>query len=183
LSWSKMLQKLIESGGCVHQLKGGAIVGRLLAKEVVQRKRQSEWQFRVDSKGCWQWLRVLSTRGYAMMSHKSKMSMAHRVFYSKLKMSISVKISDGSLCIDHLCRNRWCVNPAHMELVTPKENTLRGESFAAKNSRKTYCQRGHSYSGHNLIINKRGYRICRECARLSASRHYYSVRRPMEVGV
>lgn len=85
----------------------------------------------------------------------------HRVTYQ----AFVGPIPDG-LHIDHLCRNRACCNPWHLEPVTRKENILRGEGRAAKNARKTHCKRGHELSGDNLVLVERDrgtFRRCREC--------------------
>jgi hypothetical protein len=75
------------------------------------------------------------------------------------------KIPDG-LHLDHLCRNTICVNPDHLEAVTPAENIRRGISSPAKNARKKVCQNGHSLSDENLYVSPtNGYRNCRNCAR------------------
>lgn len=79
---------------------------------------------------------------------------AHRWAYERDRGPIP----DG-LELDHLCRNPICVNPAHLEPVTSRENNLRGLSPAAIHARKTHCPQGHAYSG----VNKRGERVCRTC--------------------
>jgi hypothetical protein len=83
----------------------------------------------------------------------------HRVVYEALVKPIPV-----GLVLDHLCRVRHCVNPAHLEPVTQRENVLRGETAPAANKAKTHCVRGHPFSGQNLILRKSGVRECRTCA-------------------
>ena len=78
------------------------------------------------------------------------------------------KVKDG-LVIDHLCRHTSCVNPSHLEAVTPGENTLRGYGPTAMNARKTECVRGHSLSGDNLYVDPDGNRGCRACRRIRES--------------
>jgi hypothetical protein len=71
------------------------------------------------------------------------------------------------LTLDHLCRNKACVNPAHLEPVTNRENVLRGVGLSAENARKTHCKRGHPLSGDNVVVSKGGRkRRCVACERL-----------------
>ena len=99
---------------------------------------------------------------------------AHRAFYM-----LHVGPIGSGLVIDHLCRTPACVNPDHLEPVTPEENTARGNNFLAVNKRKTHCPQGHPLSGENLRIktNRRGVqgRVCRVCARVQA-RHAFRVK-------
>lgn len=86
------------------------------------------------------------------------------------------KISKG-LQLDHLCRNPGCVNPSHLEAVSPRENYLRGISPAAQNARKTYCIHGHPLYGENLFLGKPsgkrlGRRYCKTCASLRINKTY-----------
>lgn len=115
------------------------------------------------SNGCWEWTGTRSRKGYGQIRWiDNKYAPAHRLVYTLLVGPIP----DG-LQIDHLCRVRHCVNPAHLEAVTSAVNTARSPiAIAAVNSRKTHCPSGHPYSGENLYVRKSdGARICRECSR------------------
>ena len=83
--------------------------------------------------------------------------MAHRYSFELSKGLIF----DGAQ-IDHLCKVRHCVNPSHLDAVTPRENTLRGIGISAQNAKKERCMRGHLLSGENLYLHK-GKRHCRSC--------------------
>jgi hypothetical protein len=86
---------------------------------------------------------------------------SHRYAYE-----ISVGPIPEGLTIDHLCRVRACVNPAHLEAVTQWENTMRApETLGAINAAKTECLRGHPFSDENTYYSRDGRRHCRECAR------------------
>lgn len=74
-----------------------------------------------------------------------------------------------------LCRNRSCVNPAHLEPVTHAENTLRGIAPSAQNAKKTHCFRGHPFTGKNVRIALNGQRICKECRRIYNREKHVSV--------
>ena len=110
--------------------------------------------------GCWQWVGAIQGAGYGAFWTGPKCKLAHRIAYEHL-----VELIPDGLVIDHLCRNRACVNPAHMEVVTGRVNTLRGETLAARQVARTHCPRGHPYSGDNLII-RGGKRFCRECQKI-----------------
>jgi hypothetical protein len=71
--------------------------------------------------------------------------------------------------IDHLCRRRHCVNPAHLEAVTPRTNTLRGTSAAALSAQQDHCIHGHPFDEQNSYWNGI-QRVCRECQRLTTRR-------------
>lgn len=108
---------------------------------------------------CWEW-QASKTLGYGMFSIKHKVIGAHRFIYEYYFNRM-----DSNLQIDHLCRNRACVNPFHLELVTQKINLLRGFGISAINARKTHCPQGHEYSEENTWISKKNHRFCKICAK------------------
>jgi len=109
--------------------------------------------------GCWEWKSAAEKRNYARFQVGGKMWLSHRYAYHVL----IGPIPDG-LVIDHLCRNPPCVNPAHLEAVTHRENTLRGNGACAVHARKTQCPRGHPYDEANTRMIAGG-RTCWICTR------------------
>lgn len=114
--------------------------------------------------GCWLWQGTLDKDGYGAQvkigSHTDGSRRAvrpHRWFYAHFKGPIP-----EGLVIDHLCRNRRCQNPEHLEAVTHVENTKRGARATA-----THCHRGHPLSGENVRLSKGRWqsRVCRTCFR------------------
>ena len=119
----------------------------------------SRFWAKVDKTGpCWRWTACTNGNGYGVLRGHAGMVSAHRFAYEL----IVGPIPEG-LSIDHLCRNRGCVNPDHLEPVTHRVNVLRGVAASAVNARKTECTRGHPLSGANLYVNPRGERQCRAC--------------------
>ncbi|MFI0233133.1 HNH endonuclease signature motif containing protein [Streptomyces sp. NPDC017086] len=109
---------------------------------------------------CWLWTAHKGGGGYGRFKVEGRMVPAHRVAYELA----SGVIPDG-FELDHLCRVRHCVNPAHLEPVTGRENTLRGQSPSAQHAIKTHCANGHPFNSSNTYLRPTGGRACRACRR------------------
>jgi hypothetical protein len=154
---------------------GGAPYGQGLCSKHWQRQRrrgttdpinllERYWQ-RVDkTDGCWEWRGQITTSGYgANGSRIAGEKVAHRISY----VLLVGPIPEG-LQLDHLCRNRACVNPEHLEPVTARVNTMRSGAASAINARKTHCDHGHEFTPENTHMQRSGgriYRRCRACGR------------------
>jgi hypothetical protein len=115
--------------------------------------------------GCWEFC-GLDNKGYGQFWIQNVVWKAHRFSYVQLIGPIP-----DDLPLDHLCRNHACVNPAHLEPVTHKENLYRGPTtIAATNRAKTHCPAGHPYDDTNTRVYK-GWRICRTCQQEAVRRH------------
>lgn len=113
----------------------------------------------VDRKtGCWNWTAGLNGKGYAYFWLNGGTRQAYKVAYV-WKYGLVPK----GLDLDHVCLNKKCVNPDHLEAVTRKEHTHRGSTLAAINFRKTRCLRGHPFTKENTFIKPSGARVCRTC--------------------
>lgn len=117
---------------------------------------------KVDASGdCWEWTGAVNPNGYGVFVAGGRNVGAHRFAYTDLVGPIDV----GKV-IDHLCRNRKCVNPDHLEMTTYSENIKRGVlATVIKNkwSKVTHCKRNHEYTPQNTLINTYGTRGCRTC--------------------
>lgn len=123
---------------------------------------------KVDVRGpdeCWLWTAGRFTGGYGQVELGRRPWGAHRIAYE-----LTVGPIPKGLQIDHLCRVILCVNPKHLEAVTPRVNTLRSDGITARHARQTHCWRGHPFDEENTYVY-RGGRTCRACRRINGRRH------------
>lgn len=144
---------------------------------------------RADLGNCWQWIASLHhTRHYGQFwstsrkSGRKLMLSAHKVLWEH----INGPVPDGQ-DLDHLCRNRACVNPSHLEVVSHRENVLRGESDFARKAQQTHCKHGHEFTAENTIHpdrkhpNSRKCRICKRRMTNEAGRRHRAKKRAGQV--
>ena len=132
----------------------------------MKNSKERFWSKVTKGPDCWEWTAGKVTGGYGRFGYGGKPRMAHRISWELLIGKIPV-----GLQIDHLCRNRTCVNPDHLEPVTRKENIRRGFSPTAINGRKTHCNNGHEFKGENIYRKNEISRDCRKCRKESVLRH------------
>lgn len=114
----------------------------------------------VAASGCWEWRGARTAGGYGYLARES----VHRWSYQAAKGAIP-----AGLVLDHLCRNRACCNPSHLESVTQRENVARcATSPTTINANKTHCKRGHEFIPSNTRRASSGGRQCRACGRVAA---------------
>lgn len=127
--------------------------------------------------GCWEWTGRLSDDGYGLVPiSRGRYASVHRISYRLAKGEIPLGLEP-----DHLCRNRKCFNPAHLEAVTHKVNVNRGlvpEMMRQKLSTQTHCKNGHPLSGVNLALQgaEKKFRVCRICRAERQRRRYHDLK-------
>lgn len=113
-----------------------------------------------EQTGCWNWMGRKTRNGYGIAQVGKSGTTAHRRL-----MSLLCDVP-ANLVVDHLCSNRACLNPTHLEVVTQRENTLRAV-------RKDACPQGHPYDDQNRIVLRNGHWRCRECHRARELARYH----------
>lgn len=116
----------------------------------------------VTDSGCWEWTGK-HQHGYGQIKMGGKHGTWKSVHVVAYELFVGPRPPGTEL--DHLCRNRACFNPAHLEPVTHAENMARG-AYA----KRTHCPKGHEYSDENTYLNGKK-RVCRECAREGSRNH------------
>lgn len=130
--------------------------------------------------GCWGWRGALNGPGYGVITIKlGQQALVHRVAYTELVGPIPPGHQ-----IDHLCFNRRCCNPAHLEPVLHTENIRRmraagrgrGGGGGGRNAEKTHCIHGHEFTPSNTYVGPDGRRKCRACQQRHSQRVNAAVR-------
>lgn len=122
----------------------------------------------VTASGCWECSYAPDTNGYPQVSYLSGMESVHRLMFTAAHGYIPARLQP-----DHLCRNRPCCNPDHLEAVTSRENGLRGETIQARNAAVTHCPQGHAYGPDNAFpadLRRGKQRRCRACHLIKTSK-------------
>jgi HNH endonuclease len=123
------------------------------------------WRYVLVTGDCWTWTGSRESQGYGRLTRtvrgRQRILKAHRLAHVLFNGTIP-----SGRELDHTCRNRACVNPAHLEVVSHQENMRRSPiGKPAQERAKTHCARGHRYDKENTLVDARGWRKCRLCRR------------------
>jgi hypothetical protein len=113
-----------------------------------------------QQQGCWVWKGAVLANGYGKVTVDYKTKLVHRFLYEAMVGPIPFRYQ-----IDHLCKNRLCVNPAHLEAVPARVNNARSTSPSSQNAAKTHCKHGHEFTPENIYVpaKRPNRRYCRAC--------------------
>ena len=125
------------------------------------------WEKVLKTETCWLWTsaNIGGKYKYGHFTVNYKQVYAHRLSYELLVGQIP-----PNMTIDHLCNNKLCVNPEHMEVVTLQENIRRRDPFNRKYTKKTHCKRGHEFNEENTYYYKNS-RNCRKCLNIATKKY------------
>jgi hypothetical protein len=117
--------------------------------------------------GCWLWIGKVDRYGYGMLpAGERREILAHRYAVTSHGRPLP-----RGLVVDHLCRVRCCVNPQHLDVVSPAENVLRGNGFSAVNKAKSHCKCGRAYDRVHFEEGGNSRRSCRACVCAASARY------------
>ena len=122
------------------------------------------WSFVFKTPTCWLWRGALSN-GYGQLHVKNRLHGKLNIIIHRWMCERFIGPIPQGFHVDHLCRVTQCVNPAHLELVTRRENMLRGKTVGARNASKTHCIHGHEFTPANTYRPNPNHRHCRQCAK------------------
>lgn len=122
-------------------------------------------EHRPDLGNCWVCVKNVRPNGYGKLTYKSEDLSAHRLVFSLFVGDIP-----EGLDLDHLCRNRACVRPHHLEPTTRLENLSRGNGLIAMNVKKTHCVNGHEFTPENTYLYRGKHRCCKTCRKAAKER-------------
>lgn len=119
----------------------------------------------INTEDCWLYAGAVSDKDYGRIWAMGKYMMVHRLMW----MDANSRVIPESLHVDHLCRIHRCINPAHLEVVTPRENILRGVGRGALYAKRRACKWGHEFTPGNTRMHG-NIRRCRACVNESVKR-------------
>lgn len=165
----KCEQRPIARGWCARHYQRWQRYGDPLVQAQIQGDDEARFWLKVTAAGpdgmdCWLWTDARDKDGYGKFRLGRASKRSHRVAWELLRGDIpNDPKTDESLVLDHLCRNRACVNPWHLDPVTNLVNVRRGEALS-----EDACRRGHPRTAMNTGITPRGIRYCKDCKREDA---------------